>query len=49
MQIISKVRVHKATGQKTLTIPKQKETEEWKAGELVEIKKVEFANTGERT
>ena len=42
MAIISKIRINKANGQKTVTIPKQKETERWKEGEFVEIKKVEI-------
>ena len=42
MKIISKIRINKTTGQKTLTIPKQKETKEWKEGELVEIRKVKI-------
>jgi len=42
MKILNKIRVNKTTGQKTVTIPKQKETENWKEGELVEIKKVKI-------
>jgi len=42
MKIISRIRINKVSGQKTVTIPKQKETENWKAGEFVEIKKVEI-------
>ena len=42
MEIISKIRINKTTGQKTATIPKQKETEDWKKGELIEIKRVKI-------
>lgn len=42
MEIIGKIRINKTTGQKTVTIPKQKETEDWKKGELVEIRKVKI-------
>lgn len=42
MKIISRIRINKNNGQKIVTIPKQKETERWKAGEFIEIKKVEI-------
>ena len=42
MEIISKIRINKKTGQKTATIPKQKETKNWKERELVEIRKVKI-------
>ena len=42
MKVISKIRINKTNGQKTVTIPKQRETERWKVGEIVEIKKVEI-------
>ena len=38
--ITNKIRINKTTGQKTVTIPKQKETENWKEGDIVEIRKV---------
>ena len=42
IKIISKIRVNKINGQKVITIPKQKETEDWKGGNYVEINKVEI-------
>ncbi len=42
MEIMGKIRINKTTGQKIVTIPKQKETEDWKKGELVEIRKVKI-------
>lgn len=42
MEIIARIRINKTTGQKTVTIPKQKETEDWKENELVEIRKVKI-------
>jgi len=42
MVIVSKVRVNKKTNQKILNVPKQKETEEWIQGDLVELNKVEI-------
>lgn len=42
MKILGKMRINKTTGQKTVTIPKQKDTEDWKEGELVEIRKVKI-------
>lgn len=42
MKVISRIRIHKKTGQRTVTVPKQIETENWKTGELVEIKKLEI-------
>lgn len=42
MRILNKIRINKTTGQKTVTIPKQKETEDWQEGEMVEIRKVEI-------
>ncbi len=41
-KIISKVRKHKVHGQKTVTVPKQEETETWEDGTLVELKEVEI-------
>lgn len=42
MEIVNRIRINKTTGQKTVTIPKQKETENWKEGELVKIIKVKI-------
>jgi hypothetical protein len=42
MEITSKIRVNKTTGQKIANIPKQKETESWKDKDIVIIRKVEL-------
>ena len=42
MKIISKIRENKTNGQKVVTIPKGKETRDWKKGDVVEIKKVKW-------
>jgi hypothetical protein len=42
MKVISKIRVNKTTKQKTVNVPKQKETENWNQGDLVELNKVEI-------
>ncbi|MFA6074114.1 MAG: hypothetical protein WC758_08405 [Candidatus Woesearchaeota archaeon] len=42
MKIISKMRINKTNGQKTVTIPKQKETETWKESDIIEVKKVKI-------
>ncbi len=42
IKIISKIRVNKINGQKVITIPKQKETEDWEGGDYVEINKVKI-------
>lgn len=38
MEVIARIRVNKINGQRVITIPKQKETEDWKEGQLVEVK-----------
>ena len=40
-KIFAKIRINKTSGQKIITIPKQKETERWEADDLVEIRQVE--------
>ena len=42
MEVIGRIRVNKTTEQKVVTIPKQKETEDWKKGEIVEIRRVKI-------
>ena len=42
MEIIGRIRVNKNTKQKVVTIPKMKETEDWGAGEIVEIRRVKI-------
>lgn len=39
-KVIAKIRQNKNNNQKVVTIPKQKETEDWEENDLVEIKKV---------
>ncbi len=42
MKIIGRIRINKTSGQKVVTIPKQKETEDWKEGEIVKIERAEI-------
>jgi len=42
MKVISKIRFNKTTKQKILNVPKQKETEKWQPGDLVELNKVDI-------
>ena len=41
-KITSKLRKNKTNQQKIVTVPKQKETEKWDEGDLIELKKVEI-------
>ena len=40
-KIFAKIRINKSSGQKVITIPKQKETTMWESDDLVEIRRVE--------
>jgi len=42
MKIIGRIRINKTNGQKVVTIPKGKGTEDWKEDEVVEIKRIKL-------